>query len=120
MRSLAQTGPTAEELERARVLFLMEVSRQMSQPESIADAWLDVETFKSERPNTISTLIRSLTVGDLQRVAGRLFKDVPVATVVVGNYDQLKAAFAGNVVAPPELPNPKIIDRDPAVPIKKP
>lgn len=119
MRSLARTGPTAEELERARILFLMEISRQMSQPESIADAWLDVETFKSARPNTISTFIRSLTVADLERVAGRLFKDVPVATVVVGNYDQLKAAFAGNVLAPP-APNPKITDRDPAVPIKKP
>jgi len=120
MRALVQTGPTAPELESARAILLAEVSRKMSAPESMADAWLDVDTFKSARPNSIPTLLRSITVGDLQRVANRLFKDVPMATVVVGNYDQLKAAFGGNVVAPPGLPNPKIIDRDPVVPAKKP
>jgi zinc protease len=113
MRALMQTGPTADELERARLLLQMEVSQQMSKPESMADAWLDVETFKSPRPNTVATLIRSLTAGDIQRVAVRLFKDAPVATVVVGNYDQLKAAFAEKMELPVRTP-------DPAAPIKKP
>jgi zinc protease len=120
LRSLAQTGPTAVELESARQTLLAENLRRMSQPDTMADAWLDVDTFKLLRPNTIATLIASIVAADIQRVAAKLFKNAPLATVVVGNYDQLKTAFAGNIEAPPGLPNPKIIDRDPAVPIKKP
>lgn len=120
MRSLAQTGPTAAEVENARLSLSSEISRRMSQPESMADAWLDVETFKSARPSTIPTLVGSLTAGDIQRVAAKLFTNAPVATVVVGNYAQLRSAFAGNVEARPGLPNPKTLEIDPAVPIKKP
>lgn len=118
MRSLAQSGPSVAELEGARSLMLAEISKQMSQPESMAGAWLDVDTFKSSRPSTVQTLIRSLTAGDVQRVAARLFKDVPVATVVVGNYEQLKAALAGKIELRGEAPDVKITV--PAVPPKKP
>jgi zinc protease len=118
MLSLAQKGPSADEVNRARLVMLAEISRQMTQRDAIADAWLDVETFKSPRPNTIPTIIQSLTVTDIQRVAARLFKDAPVATVVVGNYDQLKAAFAGKIESGAQAPNPKTAD--PAVPTKKP
>jgi zinc protease len=117
MRSLAQTGPTAAEVESARLSLLSEISRRMSQPESMADAWLDVETFKSARPNTVATLIGSLTASDLQRVAAKLFKNAPVATVVVGNYDQLKTAFAGNIETRAEIPGAKVIE---SAPVKKP
>ncbi|MGZ8847546.1 MAG: hypothetical protein ACXW3C_13880, partial [Pyrinomonadaceae bacterium] len=92
--------------------------KQMSQPESMAGAWLDMDTFKSSRPSTVQTLIRSLTAGDVQRVAARLFKDVPVATVVVGNYEQLKAALAGKIELRGDAPDVKITV--PAVPPKKP
>src|SRR6185503_29668 len=118
MKSLAQNGPTASELEKARLLMLTEISREMSQSESIADAWLDVETFKSPRPDTIPTLVRSLAASDIQRVAARLFKDAPLATVVVGDYNQLKAAFGEKIIRPPGLPDAKVIDRD--MPTRKP
>jgi predicted Zn-dependent peptidase len=97
MRKLIQAAPAADEVERARSALVAQLSQQYSQPAGLADAWLDVDTFKSPRPSTVATLVRSLTPNDLQRGASRLFKDAPVATVIVGNYEQLKSQFAGNV-----------------------
>lgn len=97
MRKLTQAAPSADEFERARTLLTAQLSEQLSQPAGLAEAWLDMDTFKSPRPNTVSTLIRSYTPADVQRVATRLFKDAPTATIVVGNSEQLKAQFPGNV-----------------------
>jgi predicted Zn-dependent peptidase len=116
MRALVQNGPSASELERARLLLQTEISGQTSQTEGAAELWLDMDTFNSPRPDTIPTLVRSLTASDVQRVAGRLFRDAAVATVVVGNYDQLKAAFAGRIESSTDVPK---ITR-PALPIIKP
>ena len=118
MRTLAQGGPTAAELERARSEVLTDMSRRMSQPESIADAWLDMVTFKAASPNTLESSVRRLTVVDIQRVAGRLFKDAPVATVVVGNSQQLKAALGAGVEMR-ETVNANTA-ADSATPVKKP
>ncbi|HKP36174.1 MAG TPA: insulinase family protein [Pyrinomonadaceae bacterium] len=111
VRSIALTGPSATELESARYWTQSTITDPI-------EAWLDVDTFKSPRPDTIPTLSRSVTPGDIQRVAARLFKDAPVATVVVGNYDQLKAAFAGKMESGTIAPGSKV--SDPAMPTKKP
>lgn len=119
IKSLIQTGPTAQELESARGAILNRLATEFSQPETMSTHWLDMDTFKSTRPSTVATLIRSLTPGDIQRVTARLFKDVAMATVVAGNSEQLKGTFTGNVelksaVAPEAKPI------DPVVPAKKP
>ena len=119
IKSLIQTGPTAQELEGARNSVLTKLSTEFSQPETMSTHWLDVDTFKSTRPSTAATLIRSLTPADIQRVTARLFKDVAMATVVVGNSEQLKATFTGNVeVKSAVAPDAKPID--PVIPTKKP
>ena len=97
MRKLSQAPPSADEFERARTMLNGQLSQQLSQPAGLAEAWLDMDTFKSPRPNTVSTLITRYTPADVQRVATRLFKDAPAATIVVGNSEQLKAQFPGNV-----------------------
>ena len=97
MRKLSQAPPSAEEFERARTMLNAQLSQQLSQPAGLAEAWLDMDTFKSPRPNTVSTLITRNTPADVQRIATRLFKDAPTATIVVGNSEQLKAQFSGNV-----------------------
>ena len=97
MRKLSQAPPAADELERARSMVGAQLSQQLSQPAGLAEAWLDVDTFKSPRPSTVSTLLSSYTAADVQRVATRLFKDAPVATIIVGNSEQLKAQFPDNV-----------------------
>jgi len=104
MRSLVRNGPSAGELEHARTLLQTDMTKQISQIDGAAEAWLDMDTYNSPRPDTIPTLVRSLTASDIQRVADRLFRDAPVATVVVGNYDQLKAAFAGKIESSTEAP----------------
>lgn len=119
IKSLIQTGPTAQELESARGAMLNRMATEFSQPETMSTHWLDMDTFKSTRPSTVATLVRSLTPGDIQRVTARLFKDVAMATVVAGNSEQLKATFAGNVeIKSVVAPEAKPID--PVVPAKKP
>ena len=110
MNALAQAAPTAAEVNIARGELLSQISKQMSQPEGLGNMWLDVDTFKlARKPNTI----QSVTPGDVQRVAFRLFKNRPVATVVVGNSEELKSAFAGKVDTGAAV-------SDPAVQLKKP
>lgn len=93
MQSLSQSPPTLAELDRARHEVLEEMSGRTSQIESIAEVWLNIETFRLASHNTQANSIRDFTPADIQRVATRLFKDAPVATVVVGNSEQLKAGF---------------------------
>jgi hypothetical protein len=54
----------------------------------------------------------------VQRVSARLFKDTSVATVVVGNYEQLKAAF-GDKLDPRSAGAPDA-KADPGPSVKKP
>ena len=96
MRKLTQATPSADEFERARTTLAAHLSQQLSQAAGLAEAWLDVDTFKSPRPNTVSTLIGSYTPTDVQRVATRLFKNAAAATIVLGNSAQLKEQFPGN------------------------
>jgi zinc protease len=119
IRSLAQTGPTAAESDRARSEMLADLSRQASQPESIAVLWLDLETFKLVPLNIRTRSLQNLTVQDVQRVAARLFKDASPATIVVGDAEQLKSSFVGSVEMRSEKPDLKTA-ADPAMPAKKP
>ena len=119
IRSLVQNGPTVAELDRARSFMLANVSRQASQPESIATLWLDLDEFKLAPLNVQARALQSLTVQDVQRVAARLFKDDSPATIVVGEAGQLKAGFVGSVEMRSEKPDLKTA-ADPAMPTKKP
>lgn len=107
IKELQQTAPAAEELNTARGELLSQISKQASQPEGLANMWLDVDTFKLQRrPNAIANFVASLAPGDLQRVAARLFKDRPVATVVAGNSVELKSSFAGTLDTGAAVSNP--------------
>jgi hypothetical protein len=61
IRSLAQNGPTLAELDSARVVMLADISRQASQPESMATLWLDLDTFKLTPLNTQARALQNLT-----------------------------------------------------------
>jgi len=123
IRSLAQMGPTGAELDRARNEMLSELSRGTSQPETIADLWLDLDTYKLAPLHTQMSSIQGLTVQDVQRVAARLFKDASPATIVVGDADQLKSGFVGSIeVRSEKLEVKTAADPTPtkAPPVKKP
>jgi predicted Zn-dependent peptidase len=115
MRALAQTGPTAAEVDRARTVLMTDMNENATSPDSLASAWLDSETYKSPN-NTSSAELNRVTAADLQRVAIRLFKDTPQATIAVGDIVQLKAALGDKV----EIRNDAKTAADSAVPTKKP
>jgi hypothetical protein len=62
-----------------------------------ADSWLDMATYKLPVAQDRAAAIRAVSTTDLQHVAARLFKDAPIATVVVGDISQLKAALQGHI-----------------------
>ncbi len=117
--SMAKTGPTALELERARTEMLAEISGQESQEdmqEVTADNWLLIELYKLQPP---TAQVRSLTLADLQRAAGRLFKEAAPATVIVGDAALLKSNLGGTIEMRSAKPEIKTAN-DPAGPKKKP
>ena len=119
LQMLAQNGPSAAELQNARSAMLTEINRRASQPETTADTWLDIDTYKLAPANGQANSISSLAAADLQRVAGRLFKDASIARVVVGDSEQLKTSLGSSV----ELQNEKAVIKttvDPVVPTRKP
>jgi len=103
--------------------MLSDLSRRTSQPETIADLWLDLETYKTAPLPTRISSLQGLTVQDLQRVAARLFKDASPATIVVGDADQLRSGFVGSIEAGNEKSDVKAatdVIPTKAPPVKKP
>ncbi|MGB7926120.1 MAG: insulinase family protein, partial [Pyrinomonadaceae bacterium] len=95
LRSLAATPPTASELERVRNEALATFNKQAEEPASLADLWLDAETYRLKPVDEQSRALSLVTPADAQRVAARLFRETPVAAVVVGSASQLRAGLEG-------------------------
>lgn len=97
LEGLVATPPTVVELASARQALISEISSQTSRPEAEADAWLDMYTYRLSEAQDNVSLLQAVTPADLQRVANRLFKDTPIATVVVGNAQELKKVLQGQL-----------------------
>lgn len=125
MQSLINVPVTDAELALARNEINAQRAKDLARPEGIARVWLDGDTFGLQS-NTIATApIDAVSAADLQRVATRLFKDAPVASLVVGDAKQLQAALQPNtkIEMMGEVdPKPAKTDTKPAmtIPIKKP
>jgi predicted Zn-dependent peptidase len=90
LRDLYTVQPTAAELAHARAEAIAVLNKQTERPDTLADAWLDGETFKTGTLGDQARAIGSLTPTDLQRVAIRLFRDASIASVAVGNAAQFR------------------------------
>lgn len=77
--------------------------------DKLADDLLDAETYSLPMPNESLRSLNSLSPADLQRVAIILFKESPVASVVVGDVDGLKAQIASENFEVSE-PKAKVIE----------
>ncbi len=97
LEGLITTPVTVAELERARQAVISEITTQTPRSEAEADAWLDMYTYRLGEAQDNVALLQAVTPADLQRVASRLFKDPPLATVIVGDAQQLKSALQGQV-----------------------
>lgn len=91
LNMLMKGGVTPELLERVRNEAIAELSKQVERPETLADLWLDVDTFQLASFDEQLRQLKNVTIADLSRTATRLFKDAPVATVAAGNAARLKA-----------------------------
>jgi zinc protease len=113
--ALSESPPTSAELERAKSEVASEVTTQLAKSEGITDAWLDLDTYRLPPVTDQLAALRAISPPDIQRVATRLFKQAAIATVVVGDSQQLKTALQGRlqfevmgeIAAPAPSPSPK-------------
>ncbi len=88
-------GVTPETLERVRGEALAELTKQLERPESVADLWLDADTFQLSAADERLRQLRSVTAADLARTAARLFKETSIVSVAAGPATRLKADLGG-------------------------
>ena len=118
MHAIAKEDPGTNELETARKTVLMK-SVSLSPSESLADMWLDVETYKLPAKIQADELNR-ISPADIRRVAARLFEDAaPQAIVVLGNAAELKSQFDAKAEVRTSQPQIKPA-ADSSLPQKKP
>lgn len=91
LKALSSAPPAVAELEKARTEALAVFTKQLDDPATLADLWLDVETFKLGSIDEQLRALNRVTGADIQRVAARLFRDAPVASIAVGSAAQLTA-----------------------------
>jgi zinc protease len=94
--SLVKVTATPEELDGARNELIVQLTNQLAKLETLPDVWLDIETFRLPPVTEQLQGLRSITAADAQRVATRLFKDAPIASIVLGEAQQLKAELEGH------------------------
>jgi zinc protease len=109
LKTLANTAPAPTELEKARGEALAVFNKQLDDPASLANLWLDIETFKLASIDDQLRSLNRVTPADVQRVAARFFRDAPLASVAVGSAAQLSTDLQRtgkieifNSSAPPE------------------
>jgi len=124
IKSLILVPATVDELARAKADLNAQIAKDLTRQEGIARVWLDADTF-GVQPNSDAPAVEAITPADLQRVAGRLFKEAPLATIVIGDAKQLQALLEPSLKV--ELmgeikPLPAKAETKPTmtIPIKKP
>jgi zinc protease len=116
MKTIAQSGVTQEEVSAAVTAF-PSVSHRPSPDESLADKWLDAETYKIPLSTSPADDNR-ISPADIKRVAARLFSEpANQATVVLGNANELKSQFGDQAELPANLTRPS---SNSSLPTKKP
>lgn len=116
MSDLSTSVPTAAELDAAKQTAAAALGANASGDESVAAAWLDEHTYKNgaATAQALARVSQALSSGEAQRVAARLFLHTPVATVALGDAEQLRAELArvgtvevfGEAAAKPPQPQP--------------
>jgi zinc protease len=107
--SLAATPVSSSELESAKAELIAQINRQQFAQDEMIEAWLDIDTYDLPSLSEQQRHRSAITAADLQRVAARLFRGSPIASVVVGRADLLKAQLSATqkVEVLGEVPEPK-------------
>ncbi len=126
LQSLVSGLVPAAELEQAKNEASAQFTKELERPEGTARAWLDIDTFGLPSISQQMGAISAVSAADLQRVASSLFENTRIASVVIGNSQQLKAMLEPNVkvelMGELEKPQPDKAEVKPAttIPVKKP
>lgn len=109
LRALVKAPPTAAEFARAKSEATAVFNKQLEQPETIANLWLDIETYKLAPVADQARALAQVTPLDVQRLAARLFRDAPLVTLALGSAAQLTADLEreGKVEVAGAAPTPK-------------
>ncbi len=126
LQSLVNSPVPAAELEAAKSEALAQFSKELEKPDGTARAWLDIDTFGLPSISQQLGAFNAVSAADLQRVASSLFEKTRIATVVIGNSQQLRTMLEPSVkvelMGEIEKPQPDKTEVKPAttIPIKKP
>ncbi|HET6892596.1 MAG TPA: hypothetical protein VFH31_15940, partial [Pyrinomonadaceae bacterium] len=93
LKSLSTTPVSALELEQAKGEAIAQYNKELEQPDGIAHAWLDIETFGLPGIAEQVQSFNAVSASDLQRLASTLFAENKIASVVMGDSRQLKATL---------------------------
>lgn len=91
--SLSKDAATPTLLEHARNEAIAELNKQAERPESLADLWLDADTFQLGSVEDRLRQLRSVTLEDVRRTASKLFNESSMAAVALGSAERLKPAL---------------------------
>ena len=91
VQSLISSPATVAELELLKAQTASQLNTELAKPDGVANAWLDNDTYELASFADQLRAVNAVSPTDLQRTASRLFRDAPVASVVVGNSEVLKA-----------------------------
>lgn len=93
LESLSKDAATQSLLDRARADAIAELYKQTERPESLADLWLDGDTFQLGSVEERLRQLRSVTLENVKRTALRLLNNSQLATVALGSADRLKPSL---------------------------
>lgn len=125
LKSLVTVPVSAAELEQAKSEALVVANKALASSDGVADAWLDLDTYKLTTIADQMTDLENVNAGDLQRTAKLLFDSSQIASVAIGNSEQIKVALEphtqvellgivkpeGKTIDPAPAPKPPISSR---------
>jgi len=117
LKSLIETPPTGDEFQQARTSVVGAAPGPKQDPtDFFVTQWLDLDTYALPAISEQNRLRSAIAATDLQRVAARLFRDAPAASVTVGNAEQLKAQLGptNKIVIADEIAKPAPAEQKPA------
>jgi len=126
LQSLVNAPIPEAELEQAKSEASAQFSKELERPDGTARAWLDIDTFGLPSISQQISAFSAVSAPELQRLASSLFDKARIASVVIGNSQQLKAMLEPNVkvelMGELEKPQPDKAEVKPAttIPVKKP
>jgi predicted Zn-dependent peptidase len=95
LKSLVESPVLPSEIEKAKTEAMMALEAsgdsKLSQKDKLANDWLNIEAYSLPPASDQMRTWNALSPADVQRVAVRLFRDPQIASVVVGNAENLKA-----------------------------